>query len=374
MKFLKKVRRFRERYKYIIACVAFSLLLPMFNVAITLYKKVYTNEVLVLNIIFILSLLAVVYISVKKTSLVREFEFFFLPMLCDKNKILFVFIVCLPFILLYFSIYQALFSREISVKLPLDKHLLFNIFQTFLGYILTVIVGFAIALKVSTNNIKYFLPKVALILKESEDEDEVYIMIPTPYLGAFSNKRYNNDICDFITRGRKCHIAYLPTCLQTHSGIEEELSKKYERDKKVYGSYGDAEIKASLWKDFCEENIGGKRDSLLKFHIDELTTLPENQNPKKFDYLIGLTRFIREIEERKGRGLTVYQVDIPYNIEHTVFPILIANVDKNRILQGTVLVESQKSINFVGRDFVNESLAKKAKQIFMAQTKTEGTK
>ena len=372
MKFLKRARRFRERYKYIIACVVFSLLLPMFNVAITLYKKVYTNEVLVLNIIFILSLLVVVYISVKKTSLVREFEFFFLPMVCDKNKILFVFIVCIPFILLYFSIYQALFPIKISVRLPLDKHLLFNISQTFLGYILTVIVGFAIALKVSTNNIKYFLQKVALILKESENEDEVYIMIPTPYLGAFSNKRYNNDICDFITRSMKCHIAYLPTCLQTHLDIEEELSEKYKHDKDVYKSYGEDEIKASLWESFCEKNKVREDDGLLKFHIDELTALPENQNPKKFDYLLGLARFISRVEVRNGNGLTVYQVDIPYNIEHTVFPILIANVNKNRILQGTVSVESQKSVNFVGGDFVNESLAKQARQIFMAQTKKRG--
>lgn len=314
--------------------------------------------------------------STRKIELLREFKFFVGPILHQSSKFLFILIICFPFLLFYFTAYHIFLSERIAIDLPWDSKFWFDFIQTLLGYVLTVFVGFSIALKVSTNDIQDLLGRIAEMVKLSDLEDEIFIILPTPYLGALVYKEHHQVIRDFFKSCKKCHIAYLSTDNDFNLKQRTFLREKHEEHKQVYlktECYCLQNIdksKSQLWREFCDNNETKlKENALLQFHVNELEALPESQNPQKFDYFLDLVSFIDDIEKRaqNEEGITVYEID--FGSLHTFFPILVVNRDRGQVLQGTVLVESQKSVRFVGGDFIGKEFASKVDEIFKAQTK-----
>ena len=253
-----------------------------------------------------------------------------------------------------------------------------------LGLCSTAFFGVIIVLKTSTNNIGKLLSRVSDMFMTT---NELYIILPTPFLGYLSYRRHYKKIEQYLiknTQTAKFNIAFLdwekntPSSTKTTpSTIEEWLNNEYEAQKEHYKeirgisrrlSRGKEEnFKKGAWEKFLEENQNnrGWLPDLFQFHFDDIREV-KISNEKKFDYFIALCKYINTIVNNPNHQIQVKKINITYDFDETVFPVILINSCEKKILHGTTRVESQLKVRFEGDTITDGKLCGKANDIFNA--------
>ena len=253
----------------------------------------------------------------------------------------------------------------------------------FLGLIFTSFYGVIIILKTSINNIGRLLSRISYMM-EGDPKKELFIILPTPFLGYLDYKKNYNKIDYYLNNAPKYHLAILDW--EPSKGnkitiklIEEKLTSEYNKLKKSFDNTSfvhklsekksEEKAKERSWYEFVKWSKNGNRlPDLFQFHLDEIQLVNKVTDSAKYDYFIKTCEFINALVKRSNnnKAIELRKIAISYNFTETVFPIILINMAENKILHGTTRVESQLKVRFEGDAIIDNNLCKNAGTMFNA--------
>jgi hypothetical protein len=271
--------------------------------------------------------------------------------LVEKKLFSFIFFVIILFLVPF--LFLSLF--DLSFKNTTDTFLKFK-FGTFdLKYCLALwlsIIGIYVSLRVfyalqnKANNLNEFIRHVYNIIIEADDDNEIYIVLPTPFIGyLLCLQGKNNGFIKYqkkLMKLKKLNIAFLTTDLNGLPSIDENDLMSENSKHLLSGFLKDTKA----------------NDKLLEFHKSEFENFRNDKY--KYKYFAHYINFMNELKSHANitdkAKMDVKISEINTDGKENVYYVVVANKTKEICFSGVVYVYSQTDIHYTGERIKSKSL------------------
>ncbi len=278
---------------------------------------------------------------------------FFSPLTYDWKLALLIFLgvlFVLPFTALFiFDLWHNSFKDTfLAPNTPLDLKWLFALWTSLFGIFVSIRIYFEV--KNKANNLQEFMRLVYLIINKAKVNENIYIVLPTAFIGYLSYlKGSNYSYTKFESKLKKLEnlkIAFLKTDISAFPEINE---KEIESDESN-GKLG--------------EFLSNVDASNLLIHFHEKEFIDKKSKKKhRYKYFARLINFMKELEKSQTDNKNTIDFIKQTDIDDK-FDIIVANVDQADCFIGDVDVLSQIDIKYSGERIVSENLAKNIEMIY----------
>lgn len=246
----------------------------------------------------------------------------------------------------------------------------FGIWLTFLGLIITQRIYFEIKYKIN-HNFEEFVNTLEDFIRVSKNKDEIYLILPTLFIGATGYPRFNSNFRKKIEtlasdKNKKLSIGVLDF-------DKEEIKKILDFKKEKNIVFGNTIIEDNEMNEISfMKMILESKAPLIRFH-QKWNKFDGNSTKKSefyFDLLSFMNRLI-ELENESSNDFHInkikknyfnYELNDTSNGDKGIF--LFANTKQNMFYLGTIKIYAQEKINFQNTIIEEIELDKEFETIF----------
>lgn len=195
--------------------------------------------------------------------------------------------------------------------------------ELFIFNFITVMIGMRVyfEIRLKANNLPELLAIIEKFTERISNDDKIFIVCPTPFLGYFEFKNFFAKYSELINQ---TNVSF--ACLGNNS---EEILKKLSR----------ANSKEDF--DIAIGELTTSADELLNFHLKEMNAIKKVKLEKRNEYFKKLGSFLSE-KNFEMKELKDFKKD------SKMFPMIFMNPIKSMVLFGSVRVRDILDVDYCG--------------------------
>lgn len=245
----------------------------------------------------------------------------------------------------------------------------FGVWITFLGLLITQRVYFEIKYK-PTHSFEEFVNTLDDFIRTSINDDEIYLILPTLFIGANGYPKFNLKFRKKITDLASDNSKKLSIAIFDFNETEIEEIVKLKEDKNIeFGNIDDTENETNETNFLAK--IHNSNNLLLKFH---LKWNKFNNNPsRKGQFYYDLSRFMKDlndISKDSSNKFVINKIKTKY-FEDNGNPaigneglFLFANISQNVYYLGTIKINAQEDVYFQNSIIEDVKISKEFETIY----------